>query len=378
MMGLAATAIGGWLAYTEVTGVYEFYMDEQGELTYVVKAAVGITLASAILPYFFGRAIKRKRLGRAAMAFIATLLAVAVVFTAAVHRTIHPSDVAEASRRETARKLDAAKANVAAAEHALSTDQKLTATECKTGVGKECRGLATASRNSLQTTIELRTKLGGAKEPVKDSTPASISSMTGGRLSEQQVQTIQPLLVPISVSFLAGYLITVGIEEIEQAFGPPRENGDWRRWARRLWQWLRRLRPWAHRRKPAQPQKEATPPQMPPSSRMEEPEIPSASRVPDRPRPKLAVSTRLPIGAVLDFLHDGLEITAGPRTEMADTYIGYTAWCKAMSLRPMDVAAFVEEMEALCNRFGIRIVVEGDCHHLVDVQIAPLRGRDAS
>lgn len=93
-------------------------------------------------------------------------------------------------------------------------------------------------------------------------------------------------------------------------------------------------------------------------------------RVPDRPRPKLAASTREPIGAALDFLHDGLEITAGPRTEMADAFIRYTAWCKAQSLRPLDVAEFVEEIERLCKQFGIRIAAEGDHHYLIDVQLA--------
>ena len=49
-----------------------------------------------------------------------------------------------------------------------------------------------------------------------------------------------------------------------------------------------------------------------------ESKAPPAPRVPDRPRPKLAVTTRQPIGAVLDFLNDCLEIVAGQRTEMAD------------------------------------------------------------
>lgn len=75
---------------------------------------------------------------------------------------------------------------------------------------------------------------------------------------------------------------------------------------------------------------------------------------------------------MLDFLHDGLEITAGPRTEMADAFIGYTTWCKAQSLRAMNVAEFVEEIEGLCKQVGIRIAVEGDDHYLIDVRLAPL------
>ena len=92
-------------------------------------------------------------------------------------------------------------------------------------------------------------------------------------------------------------------------------------------------------------------------------------QLPVRPRPKLAATTRKPIGAVLDFLHDGTEIVAGASTEMAHAFLGYAAWCKARSLRPMSVADFVDAMEKDCRRVGIRIVVEGDLQYLMDVQL---------
>jgi hypothetical protein len=95
-------------------------------------------------------------------------------------------------------------------------------------------------------------------------------------------------------------------------------------------------------------------------------------RVPDRPRPKLAASTRQPIGAVLDFLHNGVEIVAGS-AEMADAFIGFADWCKARSSRPLSVAKFVEEIERLRNQFTLSIVVEGDDRYLIDVQLAPVR-----
>jgi hypothetical protein len=42
----------------------------------------------------------------------------------------------------------------------------------------------------------------------------------------------------------------------------------------------------------------------------------------------------------------------------------------------MGVAQFVEEMEALCGKFGIRVQSEGeDRHYLVDVQIAKQQER---
>jgi hypothetical protein len=95
----------------------------------------------------------------------------------------------------------------------------------------------------------------------------------------------------------------------------------------------------------------------------------SKSRVPDRPRPKLAAITKQPVGAVLDFLHDGLEIVAGLRVEMAEAFVGYMAWCKARSLRPAGLAEFHEEMEGLCKQCGIRIYSEDDREYLLNVRL---------
>jgi len=44
----------------------------------------------------------------------------------------------------------------------------------------------------------------------------------------------------------------------------------------------------------------------------------------------------------------------------------------------MELAEFLEELEGLCPQCRIHIAVEGDRDYLVDVQFAPLRGREAS
>lgn len=84
-----------------------------------------------------------------------------------------------------------------------------------------------------------------------------------------------------------------------------------------------------------------------------------------RPRPKLAVENKRPVGAILDFLSDGVEFVEGPRTDMAQAFMGYSAWCKATGHRAMDVPPFVEALESACKQFGIRI--DGDS--LVNVQL---------
>jgi hypothetical protein len=95
----------------------------------------------------------------------------------------------------------------------------------------------------------------------------------------------------------------------------------------------------------------------------------SFGRRPWRRCPTLTTTTRQPAGAVLDFRHGGTEIVAGARTEMTDAFMGYAAWCTAKARRWLDVKRFVDEMAALCKRFGIRIVAEDDCNYLMDVRL---------
>lgn len=102
-----------------------------------------------------------------------------------------------------------------------------------------------------------------------------------------------------------------------------------------------------------------------------EPKPHPQSPVPDRPRPRLAAATKQPVGAVLDFLHDGTDIQAGARTEMADAFLRYSAWCKTHTLRVMGVGEFVDAMDKCCKQFGIRTAVESDAHYLLDVQLLP-------
>jgi hypothetical protein len=103
----------------------------------------------------------------------------------------------------------------------------------------------------------------------------------------------------------------------------------------------------------------------PPTS---EPE-PEPPRVPERPRPRLVTAVKQPIGAVLDFMRDGIKIANAVRTGMAEAFIAYRAWCEANGLRPMTVAEFVAAMEETCPKFRIRIIQEGGKTYLLNVQL---------
>src|SRR5262249_13535008 len=142
-------------------------------------------------------------------------------------------------------------------------------------------------------------------------------------LTKEQVQLYYPMLLPMSLALLGSLCIASGSgsRRRERTDLPPPES-------------------------PTTPQPKA--------------------KVPSRSRPKLAAITRKPVGAVLDFLPDGIESEEGQRTEMSDAYIGYLSWCKTRQAAPMDVAEFADEVEKLCREVGIRI--EGQ--HLVDVRLA--------
>jgi hypothetical protein len=53
---------------------------------------------------------------------------------------------------------------------------------------------------------------------------------------------------------------------------------------------------------------------------------------------------------------------------MAEAFVGYAAWCKAKSLRPVGLAEFDEETKALCQQCGIRIS-EADRDYLLNVRL---------
>ena len=92
-------------------------------------------------------------------------------------------------------------------------------------------------------------------------------------------------------------------------------------------------------------------------------------RVPERLRPKLASTTRQPVGALLEFLNGGVDIVDRGRSEMTDAYLSYSTWCKSQGLRPMEVEDFFFGMQKLCRKLGIRILEQGDGHYLLNVQL---------
>ena len=318
---LTAVILGGWLAYTEATGTYEYYIAEHGELNYIVKAAVGTALASVILPYFMHKKLKQRQHVLALGILVGFLLSVAVVFNAAVHRTGTIADKAEAERKQQKRQLKAAEANVKDIEGAASTDKKLVEGECKSGVGKECKRLAGESKGTLQQTIELRKKLADTKEPTEDGTARRLSLMTGGVVSEEQMKMFQPLLLPISVSFLAGLLITLGLD-MEHPSAPRPERKP-RRW------------PWSKREEEPKV----------------EPQTPSKATEPALV-PSQIVDAEIAEGDPGTFLSTSLK--PGEAVKEDDVCLAYELWCAANGCTPIPREKFKIAFVMLCKHSGFR------------------------
>lgn len=318
---LAAVILGGWLAYTEATGTYEFYLEQAGGVvTFLVRATVGITIATVILPYFMSRALKERRLMRALNIFAAFMLCVGVILTAGVSRTGSAQDAAKAAIKEQKRKLDLAAANVKTAEQALATDNDLVKGECKTGVGKECKRLAGDTKGRVDTTIKLREKAAEVKEAVEDNTDRRLSALTLGVLNPEQVETIRPLLMPVTLSFVAGLLITLGLD-MEHPSAPRHPERQPRRW------------PW---------------------SRREEEEIePQTTSSPEpAPEPSQVIDAEIAEGDPGTFLATSLK--PGESVREDDVCLAYEVWCAAHGCTPIPRAKFKAAFVMLCQHSGFR------------------------
>ena len=313
---LAAIALGGWLAYTEATGTYEFYLEQaNGVVTFLVRATVGITLATVILPIFLSRAIRQRRYLRALNIMAAFMLCVSVILTAGVSRTGGAQDTAKATTKEQKRKLDLATANVKTAEDALSTDKMLVTGECKTGVGRECKRLAGDTKGTLETTIKLRDVAAEVKEPTEDKTPERLSTLTLGLLNKQQVETIQPLLMPVTLSFVAGLLITLGLDH-DMPMPVPKERKSWR--------WI-----WRHNKgRDVGPQ--------------------SATKTAS----SQIIDAEITEGDPGAFLASSLQ--PGEAVREDDVCRAYEAWCAAHGCAPIPRAKFKSAFVMLCKHAGFR------------------------
>ena len=245
---------------------------------------------------------------------------------------------------------------------ALADDKSLKKAECKTGVGKECKKVARAGRETLATTLELRKQYADTKEPPEDRTAERLSALTGGYLSKERIETFQPMLVPVSVSFLAGLLITLALE-VEMPGAHKRAPTP----ERTRWRWP------AWRRKAEAPSPVVAPavidvePQRAPEPAPEAYAAPACQSDRGRGLPPPRAS---PSGLCSTSCTRPWRSWTARRGSRCPTPTSATPHgARAKSLRPMEADEFFNEMADHCAQFGIPIQEEAGCVYLGNVRL---------
>jgi hypothetical protein len=92
------------------------------------------------------------------------------------------------------------------------------------------------------------------------------------------------------------------------------------------------------------------------------------------PKPRLVAQEKARTKGVALYLAERLQPKRGARVELEECQVDYAA----SGLRPLTTKEFVESLQHFCSACRIKTRVIGDEVYLLDVQLAPLRGREAS
>ena len=203
--------------------------------------------------------------------------------------------------------------------------------------------MAGDTKGTLGTTIQLRKDAAEVKEAVEDNTDKRLSALTLGLLSPQQVETIRPLLMPVTLSFVAGLLITLALDH-DLPMATPKERKPWR-WS------------WSKRKEPASTEPEP-----------EESGAPSTPQLIEVPAPlRVASDTNLK-----HFMLACLLRAIGDETPGTAIYLRFQRWCSEQTppLAAPDAWTFARQFKAVCDRAGIRMRKDGTQVLCLDVRLA--------
>src|SRR4029079_3776222 len=120
MLRLGALCLGGYIAYTEVSGTYEQFMLQEGAFVYFVKMMIGIPVFTAFAPALMAVCWSHRHWGRLAAILLALPVCIVIVFSAAVGRMGGAADNSEQQRVKNARALELARKSETEATDALA------------------------------------------------------------------------------------------------------------------------------------------------------------------------------------------------------------------------------------------------------------------
>jgi hypothetical protein len=303
-----------------VWGVVEF-ANEQNVKPYVLLASACMALVAPALPEL----AKWTRRAGHYFSWLISLGALAacllVVVGAAIQRTGTATDVAEA-RREQAKVAKAAAAKTEAeTESAYKIAQEAAIRECDVRKAR-CMDAEAKAADLRAKLVTARTALVTASMDQSDPFAKRLSAITLGKVSEDQIRLLWPLLIPAGISLLAATMFS-GWVRVDFSSGPQ--------------------------------------------------EAPKAVAAPQVGRPQLALVSQpaVKFGPVAAFLVSCTEPAIGEEIAVKGTMYGaYRKWCESVSVLPREKVSFANELDRVANAGAIKLEIRGKEAYCLDLRLA--------
>lgn len=212
---LAAIAGGVAITAIEVYGAVS-YLVGQNSPNYLVAGGAVVTVIAAILPILAGRCWGHGRYLLAGLLWLALVPALSVILVAAVERTGGAKDAADRDRQAHELKLSLAKVTVTEAKAQADSLQAKADAECSrtknpkvSPRGPTCTVAEERSDKAVQALKSARDEVVKIGPPPKDPTAARFAALVPG-VTEEAYALVQPLVLPLAVSFTGLLLIAYG------------------------------------------------------------------------------------------------------------------------------------------------------------------------
>ena len=207
--GVIAIAVGAAYTGIEAWGSGEYLLAQQGGWNYIVIGGIGVTAGSALLPFFAEKAWASKDYLRALALWLLLPLALSITFLAALDRIGKARDTDAKPRQDQANRIAIAQDAVAKAEVKVVEDESEAKSECRSGRRKKCLDREEEAEASRQRLIVYRETLAKLGAPGRDAQASRVTAMLPF-ITEQQVDTFQPLLLPVALAVISALLVAVG------------------------------------------------------------------------------------------------------------------------------------------------------------------------
>ena len=314
LIGLACVA-------TEVWGVREFLITMEGGFTYMVAGGCLVAGSAPLCPAAARVLWAQSRPVASVAAWVVFGLCLLVVMVAAVSRTGTAADAAQRLRDQATRAEQLAIADVRDAEAALTRAVGEADRECATGRGSGCRDAEAKADKARSDLTDARKRLAAAPAAEADPLANRIAALTP--LSVDQVQLIQPLILPAALFGLGTIFLTAAASPM-----PAR----------------------------VQPIIQTPAPIETPAAPITGPSKPMSAPKPAKPTTDAKL---LPApGGVSRFMLERLEPSPGDGVPVQTVLAEYDAWCAGKGLEPLNRERIIQELKRLFDAAGLETAVE--------------------